>query len=189
MFKKVLNVLTSVVLVILIVIVIIVFVTRINNGVPSVFGFQVYRVSSDSMTPVLEVGDIILDKKVDPSEIHEGDIVTYQGQSGDFRDKIVTHKVVKEPVLNDDGSYSIQTCGIREGAILDPEINSNQVYGKYLFKMAFLNGIYTFFLSPYGLVVFIGIIVILFAYEIISMILSYKSVDDLDESDFDDDEK
>lgn len=185
MFKKILNALTTVLLIVLIALVVFVFISRIKNESPSVFGYHIFQVSSGSMEPELMTGDVILDKEVDPSEIQVGDIITYKGMKGDLENKIVTHKV-KEVKITSDGRRHFITQGIAKGAIEDPEFDESYVIGKYQRKIPLLNHLYTFFLSDYGLIAFVGLIVILFAYEIISLIFSYKSVN---ESILDDDSR
>lgn len=178
MVRKILNIAGTVILVLLIIIVVLVFYARMSGNVPDVFGYQIFRVSSGSMSPTLEIGDVILSHKVSGADIHEGDIITYNGLQGEFAGKLITHQVTEEPQLLENGAYEIQTQGSAEGTIPDPKITDSQVVGKYLTSLTFLNGIYTFFVSPLGLLVFIFIIVALFGYEIISLILSYKSLDE-----------
>lgn len=180
MFKKILNVLSTIILIILIVVVVFVFKARISGDAPNVFGYQIYRVSSGSMSPSLEIGDVILVKKTPPELIKKGDIVTYRGAKGDFTDKIITHMVVEEPKLID-GVYHFQTKGIAADTVPDPEITDKQVLGVYQQKIPVLNYLYSFFLTDFGLIAFIGVIVVLFGYELISLILSYKALDNYDD--------
>ena len=177
MVKKVVNVLTTILLIVLIALVIVVFISRIKNESPSVFGYHIFQVTTGSMEPELMIGDVILDKEVDPSEINVGDIVTYKGKKGDLANKMITHKVIRKN-LSDDGRYTFVTQGTAKGTIEDPEFDESLIIGKFQCKIPFLDKVYTFFLSDYGLIAFIGLIVLLFAYEIISMIFSYKSIEE-----------
>lgn len=177
MVKKVVNVLTTILLIVLIALVIVVFISRIKNESPSVFGYHIFQVTTGSMEPELMIGDVILDKEVDPSEINVGDIITYRGSKGDLANKMITHKVIRKNLM-DDGKYTFVTQGTAKGTIEDPEFDESHIVGKYQCKIPFLDKVYTFFLSDYGLIVFVGIIVLLFAYEIISMIFSYKSIEE-----------
>lgn len=180
MGRKILNILTTILLIVMIAVVVMIFAARLSGKSPSVFGYHVFRVSSGSMTPTLEIGDVILVKECSPEDIHLGDIVTYNGTEGEFRGKMITHRVAKEPELRD-GVYYYRTKGDREGAMIDPEISFDQVEGKYVNTLPFIDKLYSFFLSSYGLFVFILVIVVLFGYEIISLIVSYKRIDDHDE--------
>ena len=126
MFKKVLNIISTVVLIVLIIIVIFVFYAKATGNVPEILGYQIYRVSSGSMSPTLEIGDVILSHRVDPSQICKGDIITYLGTQGDMEDKLITHEVVDEPEI-ENGSYIFHTKGKAKGALLDPPVNESQV--------------------------------------------------------------
>ena len=177
MVKKIINILSTVLLVILVAVVVFVFIARISGKSPSIFGYHVFRVSSGSMEPTLEIGDIILVKEVPAEEIHVGDIITYNGEEGDLADKVITHQVIEEP-YDVGGVWHFQTQGIAEGASPDPSITYDQIEGKFQTKLALLNKLYSFFLTPYGLIIFVFIIIALFGYEMISLILSYKSLDE-----------
>ena len=178
--RKIVNVLTTVLLVLLVAIVILVFIARVTGHSPSVFGYHIFRVSSGSMEPTLNVGDVILVKSPPPSAIHENDIVTYNGLEGDFAGKVITHRVVEEPE-EDGGIWYFQTQGDVEGSLPDPKITYDQIEGKFITKLTVLNHIYSFFLSPYGLITFVFIIIALFGYEMISLVLSYRSLDEKDD--------
>lgn len=188
MARKIINILFTVLLVLLVLLVILIFITRATGNSPAIFGYRIFRVSSGSMEPELSIGDVILDHTVKAEEICKGDTITYKGKEGDFKDIMITHKVIEEP-YEKDGVWHYQTQGIVPGSVKDPEITYDQVQGRFVRKLTFLNSVYTFFLSPYGLMTFILIILVLFGYEMISLILSYKSVNDYDEDYYEPKEK
>ena len=161
------------------------FDARISGEAPSIFGYQVFRVSSESMEPELMVGDVILVKEATVEDIKKDDIVTYKGEEGTFNGKMITHKMLEDPQYVD-GQYVFKTSGIYDGAIPDPEWYEDQLVGEYVRKVPFVDKVYTFFLTPYGLVAFIVVIMVLFGYELIALILSYK---DLDEDDVEQEEE
>ena len=163
------------------------FNARISGEAPSIFGYQVFRVSSGSMEPELMIGDVILVREAESEDIKKGDIVTYKGEEGDFDDKFITHKVVEDPELVD-GKYVFHTQGIYEGAMPDPIWYEDQLIGEFVCKVPFINSLYNFFLKPYGLITFVLIIVVLFGYELISLIVSYHTLDEIDEENNDDTE-
>ena len=184
-FKKISGIIGTILIVVLIAVVIVMFDARMSGEAPSIFGYQIYRVSSESMEPELMVGDVILAKEVDPQEIQKGDIVTYKGEKGTFDGKLITHKVIEDPEYVN-GEYVFQTAGIYEGALPDPEWGEDQLLGRYVKKLPFIDKIYNFFVTPYGLITFILVIMVLFGYEMIALILSYKDEDEYEESDEDD---
>lgn len=176
MFKKILNILTTVLMVSLIVLLVAMFIARASGNSLSIFGFRLYRVATDSMEPTLMVGDVILVRQADGDEIHKDDIISYKAEEGVMKGNIITHRVILEPE-EQDGKWLIQTQGDREGATLDPQITDDQVVGKYVRTMPIISKIYSFFLKPYGLITLIVIILVLFGYEMISLIVSYRSLD------------
>lgn len=180
MVRKIFNVIVTIVLVLLIVLVVFIFITRATGSTPSIFGYSIYRVQTDSMVPTLQVGDVILSKQVAPEEIHLGDIVTYECRSGRLEGQTITHRVALEPEERG-GVYYYRTKGDKEGASLDDEISYDQVKGRYVKTLHLIDKLYSFFLSPGGLIAFIAVIVVLFGYEMISLIMSYRAIDDKDE--------
>lgn len=177
--KTILNILGTLLLVVLIAVIIVMFNARISGEAPNVFGYQIFRVSSGSMEPELLVGDVIIVKDTQPQDVQLGDVVTYKGEQGDLDGKFITHKVIATPKYVD-GEYCFETQGIAEGTIPDPLWYEDQLVGVYVCKIPFIDKMYNFFLQPYGLIAFVLVIVALFAYELISLVVSYKSLDEDD---------
>ena len=180
MVRKIFNVIITIVLILLIVLVVFIFIMRATGSTPTIFGYSVFRVQTDSMVPTLQVGDVILTKQVAPEDIHLGDIITYECREGTLAGQTITHRVARDPVVRE-GEYYYRTQGDKAGAALDDEISYDQVKGRYVRTMPFIDKLYSFFLSPGGLITFIAIIIVLFGYEMISLILSYKAIDEKDE--------
>lgn len=180
MFKKILNVLTTVLLVVLVLAVLFFFISRIMGETPSLFGNYIFRVSSDSMEPTLMVGDVILVQSADAEDIEKGDIVTYKSQSGSMYGREVTHRVVTEPEIKN-GTYYYQTQGDAAGAPLDKKITYDQIQGKYVRKLTLIGKFFNFISKPIGVIIFIGVIILLFGYELISLIVSNKAIDEIGE--------
>ena len=180
MVRKIINVITTVILILLIALVVFIFITRMTGNTPSIFGYRVFRVQTDSMVPTLNVGDVILVKDTPAEDIHNGDIITYKCLSGYLSGQTITHRIAMEPEKRKE-EYFFVTKGDKEGASLDDEISYSQVEGKYIKTSPYIDKMYSFFLSPAGLITFIGLIIVLFGYEMISLIISYKSIDEKDE--------
>lgn len=179
MFKKIINAISVIFLVFLVIIVLFTLVSRIMGETPSVFGNYIFRVSSDSMEPTLMVGDVILVQSADAEDIQKGDIITYKSKDGSMYGREVTHRVVADPVIKHD-TYYYQTQGDAVGAPLDKAITYDQVKGKYVRKLTLIGKLYGFMSKPIGVAIFIGVIVLLFGYEVISMIVSYRKIDEVD---------
>lgn len=163
------NIIFGIVIVALVAAMIVFLVVRMNGGTPSVFGYSVQRITSGSMEPELLVGDIIISKEVErPEDIIIDDIVTFKGGSY-FDYNIVTHRVVIPPMQNKDGVYTLTTKG-DANASLDPEIEYSSVQSRFLRKSGVLRTFYDFFLSPWGLIIFIAALLIIFFDELLTVV-------------------
>ncbi len=155
-------------------------VTKVQGETPQLFGFQVLRISSSSMTPVLNEGDIILSKRVkDITTLKAGDIITYDGEAGSYAGKKITHEVIVEP-YESDGKYYLQTWGVNNGYI-DATISEDQVTGIMVCELPAVAAIYDFFRTPWGLVVTLGFLGIFFVNELMNLIKLVREKDDQDE--------
>lgn len=166
--KKILNVLCWIVICVLAISIVMAFVARINGTNPTILGYSVFRISSGSMEPELLVGDVILGKSATaPEEIKVGDVVTYKG-SGNLEGELITHKVIIAP-HEEDGTIMLQTQGTAND-IPDAPIEADRVISVMVRKLPFLNHFYNFFLSPWGLLAIIALIVFVFIDELILFI-------------------
>lgn len=179
------NIICWTLIVVLVFTLVIFFMSRINGSTPSVFGYSIFRVSSGSMEPELKVGDIILDKEIDnPEDLKVGDVITFM--SNDYRDRLVTHKIIKAP-YEENGKLMLQTKGIAN-EIADKPISGDDVKGIMICKVDYLDTVYNIFLSPWGLLILIALIIIIFFDEIITIVKiitnndkSAKDADDINE--------
>ena len=152
-----------------------VVVAKINGTNPSVLGYSIYRVSSGSMSPELEVGDVILGKAVDnPMDIKVGDVVTYKGR-GELSGMLITHKVIVAP-HEEDGILELQTQGIAN-EIPDTPINVDRVVSVVVTKVGFLTIFYDYFFSPWGLLTVVALIILVFIDEVIVMVKTIAGYD------------
>lgn len=173
--KKIFDILSWILIAVLVLTVIFTVVSRINNSTPSLFGYSIYRVSSGSMSPELEVGDVILGKAVDdPMEITVGDIVTYEGR-GELSGMLITHKVIVAP-HEEEGIIKLQTKGVAN-EIPDSPINVDRVVSVVITKVEFLTAFYDFFFSPWGLLTAIALIILVFIDELIIMVKTIAGFD------------
>ena len=151
--------------------------TRFAGATPSLFGYTLQRVSSGSMVPELEVGDVILSRNVGESdelkvvgesdELKVDDIITFDG-SDQFGEKNVTHRIIVAP-YEANGVVMLQTKG-DANYIADNPIAFSRVQSLMLKKLDFLRTIYDLFLSPWGLIIFIALLLLVFFDELMNII-------------------
>jgi signal peptidase len=112
-----------------------------------------FTVISGSMKPKYDIGDVLISKKVAPSEIKVGDTISYEGEAGDFRNKVITHQVVS--IAKDaSGKYLFHAKGLAN-LVEDPIIYENQLYGVVIYRSAVLSTIYKIVSTDLGFCLFI----------------------------------
>jgi len=108
-----------------------------------------FSVASSSMAPDYQVGDVLIVKITEPEDIKVGDSVTYYGRVGSFRDKVITHQVIK--IEHDvDGKRIFHTKGI-SNLVEDPLVYEDQIYGVVKHKSELLSLIYKVVQTKYGM--------------------------------------
>lgn len=141
---------------------------RTNNEMPSLFGYSIQRVTTGSMVPTLEIGDIFVGKAVDsPDDLEEGDVITFKG-GAEFQNKNVTHRIVKAPYKDQNDEYYLVTRGDANN-VDDSPIPFSDVKSKYLSKLEFLNKAFELFLSPAGLLIFIAALIMIYFDELLTL--------------------
>lgn len=162
--KKISNIVLTVVLILLTFVVVLTVITRITGNTPSLFGYSILRVSTGSMEPDLMIGDVILSYEVDDvNSLKVGDVITYRGTVGEYSNKLITHEVVKAPYEENGITYVI-TKGIAN-QYEDQPVQEGQIVGSLVCKIPFIDLVYSFFLTPWGLLTAIALIILAFAGE------------------------
>ena len=161
--KNIWAVIRTILTVILVILLVVVVTQRVSNNKMAVAGFRIFTVVTESMKPEYVVGDAIVTKTIEPSEIKIGDDITYLGLAESFKDKIVTHRVINIEKA-EDGTYIFETKGIANPKA-DPKINESQIFGKVIYKIksiSYINsiignlyGMYFAIFIPFGLIMFI----------------------------------
>ena len=161
-FWKTIKVLSTILIVLVMGIII---TQRVFNNNVSILGYRIFTIATGSMEPEYKVMDIILIKEVKPNTIKVGDDLVYMGKEGDFKDKIITHRVIE--INNNENPITFKTKGIANPTE-DPMINEDQIYGRVLFKtklLSFINkiinnpiGFYTLIVLPVAILIFLEII-------------------------------
>ena len=76
---------------------------------PSIFGYIPLTVLTDSMSPLIDAGDMIFIEEVDIADIKKGDVICFKDPDGDT--ELLTHRVVTDPVKNEKGELVVRTAG------------------------------------------------------------------------------
>ena len=167
--KKIFNIISTAIVSVVFVVVVCTCLSLIiqmaGGKKPSLFGYRFYYVLTDSMTPTLEVNDVILSEVLKPEEVQKdlevGDIVTYDVEYGDLKGVTITHRVVSTAYFDEEyDRLCIKTQGDKLGAPVDEPVPVENVQAVMVKKVNALSSFYRFFSSRVGL---IGVVVVPFA--------------------------
>lgn len=138
----------------------IVIVQMFSGKEPDLFGYRFYYILTDSMSPELQPGDVVLSESFASDEekhkIKIGDVVTFIGNTGSQNGKKITHRVMAAPYFDEaEGKYFIVTKGDKEGAIPDAPIPLDRVEAKSVGKSYFVGFLFRAIRTPVGYVLLI----------------------------------
>ena len=180
-FKITYGIIKAIVTVILLVVLAVIIIQRVSNNEISVGGYRIYTVITPSMYPEYRVGDILVSKETEPEEVKVGDNVVYLGEEDDFKDKIVTHKVISIRKDKETGKINFITKGLNN-IIEDPEIDEDQLYGVVVYKTLFLSFISRIMTSMVGCFAIFAIVMLVVSVQIVINIF-FDGDDEDDEED------
>lgn len=178
----------AIVTVILLIVLSVIVIQRVTNNELSFGGYRIYTVVTQSMFPEYRVGDILVSKEVKPSDIKIGDDVVYLGEKDDFKDKIVTHRVVSVRKDIETNKLIFTTKGLNN-IIEDPEIDEYQLYGKVVYKTVFFSFISRIMTNMVGCFVLFAIATLIISIQIVINIFYDDEDDDDDQQSKNDDTK
>ncbi len=127
------------------------------DKLPSLFGYSPTAVMTGSMSPEFEANDLIFIKSVDTDNLKaEEDVICFIDKNGDY----VTHRISRIEEVN--GIKQFYTKGDANNAEDRGFILAEQIQGKYVGKIANFGGIVMFVQSPYGLMLTVILLVMLY---------------------------
>lgn len=118
-------------------------------AVPGLVGAEAsYVVYSDSMSPTIEAGDLVVVTSADPASLSEGDIITFRTDGGR-----VTHRIVS--VEESDGGLRFRTKGDANEAPDREPVRPSQVVGTVWITIPLVGHVVAFAGTDIGLLVFV----------------------------------
>ena len=152
LIKKIVNVIFDVLLVFLIIVLLFILFSifyakkqGFSNRV-DVFGYCFYIDVSNSMSPVINKGDLLVAKKVAIEDLKKDDIIIYFDEEDDIS---ITHRIVsidgnkKQLVFKTKGDNNQNSDFIL--------VNKDNYEAKYIFRIKGLGNVFLFLKSVYGI--------------------------------------
>lgn len=146
-----------------------------SGDVPTFFGFGVMRTLTGSMEPTIPVHSLVVVQEVDPTELQEGDIITFRATNGALEGALNTHRITA--VDTSSGSPVFHTKGDANAVEDADTVAAVNVVGRVVWVSAGLGVIVSLLTNP---LLFFPLIVIplavLLVLEIRKMVKSAKEV-------------
>lgn len=146
-----------------------------SGDVPTFFGFGVMRTLTGSMEPTIPVHSLVVVQEVDPTELQEGDIITFRATNGALEGALNTHRITA--VDTSSGSPVFHTKGDANAVEDADTVAVVNVVGRVVWVSAGLGVIVSLLTNP---LLFFPLIVIplavLLVLEIRKMVKSAKEV-------------
>lgn len=98
------------------------------NQIASLFGYKAFVISSGSMEPTLNTGDIVITKQIKQDQIQKQDIITF------VKDEYtITHRIVD--IVEENGKTYYQTKGDNNNTSDADLVKYEEIEGVYVFKI------------------------------------------------------
>lgn len=138
-----------------------------KDAVPSFGGYLPMIVLTDSMSPTIDGGDLIIAKTVDPKTVKVDDIITFFDPDSRTGESILTHRVI-EITKDDKGELAFITKGDYNNAADEKPVPAKSLVGTYVTRIPKAGNVAMFMQTTTGLIVCVGVpLIILVAYDII----------------------
>lgn len=180
--KKTLNIIKNILvwLVVIVAVAMMVFtvvsVNTFDRNDRDIFGYRCYIVLSDSMSATdFNAGDLILSKKVDPTTLQEGDIISYQSQNSENYGAVVTHKI-RAKTTDASGNPGFITYGTTTDVNDETVVTYPFILGKYQLALPQMGTFFQFLKTPQGYIVCILIpFLLLILYQGLNCVRIFKA--------------
>ena len=154
-----------------------------EDGIPAIGSTAVLTVSTDSMVPTFDVGDIIFGKKLAPEEqtsLKVGDVITFDAGDidGDNIRDFNTHRIV-EVMKDDNGGVSYMTKGDNKLALIDKKpVPSQNVICRYTGKrLKGVGKVIAFLQTSKGFLFCVVLpLILLFIFELLKFVRKFLEV-------------
>ncbi len=133
-------------------------IKAINNPdkLPTIFGIAPTAVMTGSMEPEFKSKDLIFIKEVDPDTLKEQEDIICFVKDGEF----ITHRIERIEIV--DGEKRFYTKGDANNAEDRGYVLAEQIQGEFIGKVAGLGGVIMFLQDPYGILLVIILLVLLY---------------------------
>lgn len=145
------------------------FILALIFVVSIVSPYENYVILTNSMTPVIDPGDLlVIDKRIDVDELKVGQIIGFKATIGDSVDKKVVFHYIHSIEFDESNSIIIKTIPAISNVPDTWEIYEEDLVGTYVFHLPKIGKFIHFLKSPFGIIFMFGNVIVVFTlYNII----------------------
>jgi len=158
-WKTAVNAVCYVLLGLLVCLAVLLFIGKMNHRVTFIGNRTAIWILSGSMEDAIPAKSYVLIRKVDPSEVKEGDVITFYSDDPVIRGSLNTHRVVE--IVGDHEEFI--TRGDNNQVNDAYSAKAEKLVGVYERKLPVLTAVGRIFLSPSGMIAAILLLVLLTA--------------------------
>lgn len=125
----------------------------------SLFGYEAYIVTTNSMNPTISSGDVVIVKKTEQDKIEVGDIITFSKNN-----EINTHRITN--IEEKDGEKYYATKGDNNNVEDSEKVKFSEIRGKQVITIPYLGNIIQVLENKVIFLIVILIILILYFFRI-----------------------
>lgn len=131
---KTIKKIVEIIAIILIYNIILIIVSSINGKNFNILGYKAYIVTTDSMQPSINAGDIVIVKNGKKDKIRQGDVITFNQN-----DEVITHRVIKN--ITEESNVEYITKGDNNNTEDIFKVKYDDVIGKVIITIPYLGKI------------------------------------------------
>jgi signal peptidase len=128
---------------------------------PLAFGFKSFTILSGSMEPAISTGDVVVVKRIDPSEARIGDVVSFRDPENPTR--VLSHRVTR--IRAADGSIAFVTKGDANTGVERWQMPEDGTIGRVEFRIPKLGYVTNRVGSRFGRLAFLVLPALLLAFS------------------------
>lgn len=125
------------------------------DKIATIFGYKAFVISSGSMEPTLNIGDIVIIKETKQEQISKGNIITFRKDGYN-----ITHRI--NDIIEKDGEKYYQTKGDKNTTTDMDLVKYEEIEGVYVFKIDKIGSIITYAQNTTTIIIIICVIYLIY---------------------------
>ena len=110
-----------------------------------ILGIYMFNIVSGSMEPTLEINDVVVVQKCEPSQLQKGDIITFQQE-----ERTISHRILD--ITEEKGTIKFETKGDNNEIPDSDLVEQGQVYGKVSFRIRKIGKVISYIQNARGFI-------------------------------------